>query len=124
MVISMRVCSLFSGIGGIDLGFQQAGFDIVWANEIDKYAASTYRYNFGSEHLTETDIRKVNPNDVPDFDVLVAGFPCQSFSTAGKQRGFNDSRGNLFFEIVLSIHGDSYDEKAAKNRVLCGFIDF
>lgn len=95
----MRVCSLFSGIGGIDLGFQQAGFDIVWANEIDKYAASTYRYNFGSEHLTETDIRKVNPNDVPDFDVLVAGFPCQSFSTAGKQRGFNDSRGNLFFEI-------------------------
>ena len=95
----MRVCSLFSGIGGIDLGFQQAGFDIVWANEIDRYAAATYRYNFGSEYLVEKNIRKVDPSELPDFDVLVAGFPCQSFSTAGKQRGFDDCRGNLFFEI-------------------------
>ena len=95
----MRVCSLFSGIGGIDLGFQQAGFDIVWANEFDKDAAATYRHNFGSEYLVEKDIRKVDVSEIPDFDVLVAGFPCQSFSVAGKQRGFDDSRGNLFFEI-------------------------
>ena len=55
----MRVCSLFSGIGGIDLGFQQAGFDIVWANELDKDAAATYRHNFGSKCLVEKDIRKI-----------------------------------------------------------------
>ena len=95
----MRVCSLFSGIGGIDLGFQQAGFDIVWANEFDHDAATTYRVNFGDKYLVEKDIRQVNPHDIPDFDVLVAGFPCQPFSIAGKKKGFGDPRGNLFFEI-------------------------
>lgn len=95
----MKVCSLFSGIGGIDLGFMQAGFEIVWANEFDKDAARTYRHNFGSEHLIEKDIRKVNVDTIPDFDVLVAGFPCQPFSVLGKQRGFDDSRGMLFYEI-------------------------
>ena len=95
----MRVCSLFSGIGGIDLGFQQAGFNIVWANEFDKDAAATYRHNFGSEHLVEKDIRKVDVDEIPDFDVLVAGFPCQPFSLAGRQKGFSDPRGGLFFEI-------------------------
>ena len=95
----MRVCSLFSGIGGIDLGFKQAGFDIVWANEYDHDAATTYRYNFGENHLIEEDIRKINPHDIPDFDVLVAGFPCQPFSIVGRQKGFSDPRGNLFFEI-------------------------
>ena len=62
----MRVCSLFSGIGGIDLGFQQAGFDIVWANEFDKDAARTYRYNFGPDHLVEKDIRKIDAAEIPD----------------------------------------------------------
>lgn len=96
----MKVCSLFSGIGGIDLGFKQAGFDIVWANEYDKDAATTYRHNFGDKHLVEADICNINVDDIPDFDVLVAGFPCQPFSIAGKQKGFNDPRGNLFFEIA------------------------
>ncbi len=96
----MRVCSLFSGIGGIDLGFQQAGFDVVWANEFDKDAATTYRLNFSGEHLVEGDIRSVDPSDIPDFDVLVAGFPCQPFSKMGFQKGFNDPRGTLFFQIV------------------------
>lgn len=95
----MKVCSLFSGIGGIDLGFKQAGFDIVWANEFDHDAATTYRVNFGGNHLVEKDIRQVNPHDIPDFDVLVAGFPCQPFSIVGRQKGFDDPRGNLFFEI-------------------------
>lgn len=99
----MKVCSLFSGIGGIDLGFQQAGFDIVWANEIDKYAVDTYKKNFGSNNIVKKDLRKIDVSQIPDFNVLVAGFPCQSFSSAGKQRGFDDERGQLFFEIVRVI---------------------
>lgn len=94
-----KVCSLFSGIGGIDLGFKQAGFEIVWANEIDKYAAQTYTKNFGADSLIVKDLRKIQAEDIPDFDVLVAGFPCQSFSVAGKQRGFNDERGQLFLKL-------------------------
>lgn len=96
----MKVASLFSGIGGIDLGFQQAGFEIVWANEFDRDAAKTYRHNFGPDHLVEADIRSINPDAIPDFDVLVAGFPCQPFSIMGRKKGFNDPRGNLFFEIA------------------------
>ena len=96
----MRVASMFSGIGGIDLAFQQAGFDIVWANEFDKDAAKTYRHNFGDDHLVESDIRSIDPHKIPDFNVLVAGFPCQPFSKMGFQKGFKDPRGNLFFEIA------------------------
>lgn len=99
----MTVGSLFSGIGGIDLGFKQAGFDVVWANEFDRDAARTYRHNFGGEHLVECDIKSVKSEDIPDFDVLVAGFPCQPFSIAGKQKGFEDPRGNLFFEIARIV---------------------
>ena len=99
----MKVCSLFSGIGGIDLGFKQAGFDIIWANEFDHDATITYKVNLGDKHLVEKDIRHVNAYDIPDFDVLVAGFPCQPFSIAGKQDGFKDPRGNLFFEIARII---------------------
>lgn len=101
--MDLKVCSLFSGIGGIDLGFTQAGFDIVWANEKDSAACKTYRHNFEGEHLVEKDIRKVNTNDIPDFDVLAAGFPCQPFSIAGRQKGFDDKRGNLFFEITRIV---------------------
>ena len=99
----MRVCSLFAGIGGIDLAFQQAGFDIVWGNEFDRDAAKTYRLNLGGDHLTECDIKSVRTEDIPDFDVLVAGFPCQPFSLAGRQKGFDDPRGNLFFEIARIV---------------------
>ena len=94
---------MFSGLGGIDLGFQQAGFEIVWANEFDKDAAKTYKKNFGDKHLIEGDIKGISASDIPDFDVLVAGFPCQSFSVMGKQKGFKDPRGNLFFEIVRVV---------------------
>lgn len=107
----MRVCSLFSGIGGIDLGFEQAGFKIVWANEIDKHAAATYQNNFGKSSLVVGDIKKIDVDGIPDFDVLVAGFPCQSFSTAGKQKGFDDARGNLFFQVARVV-------EAKKPRVI------
>ena len=104
--MNLRVASMFSGIGGIDWGFKQSGFDIVWANEIDKFACKTYRNNFGNETLIENDIRSIYPQDIPPFDVLVAGFPCQPFSIVGKQRGFADDRGQLFFEIerIVKYH--------------------
>lgn len=98
-----KVCSLFSGMGGIDLGFIQAGFEIVWANECDAAACKTYRNNFGDSYLTEGDIRDIPTSVIPAFDVLVAGFPCQPFSIAGRQRGFDDKRGNLFFEITRIV---------------------
>lgn len=95
----LNVCSLFSGIGGIDLGFEQAGFHILWANEKDGAACKTYRKNFLDVCLLEKDIHKIKASEISDFDVLTAGFPCQPFSIAGKQKGFEDKRGNLFFEI-------------------------
>lgn len=94
----MKVASFFAGVGGIDIAFKSAGFEVIWANEIDSYACKTYRTNFKSE-LCEGDIRKINSNDIPDFDVMVGGFPCQAFSRAGKQQGFADTRGTLFFEL-------------------------
>lgn len=100
---SLKVASMFAGIGGIDLAFKQAGYDIVWANEKDKDACKTYRKNFIDNYLVEQDITKVNVDNIPDFDILVAGFPCQSFSIAGKQRGFEDKRGVLFYEIERII---------------------
>lgn len=96
----MRICSLFAGIGGIDLAFVQAGFEIVWANDIDPDACKTYRHNFPDSLLVEGDIRSIDKRSIPDFDVLTAGFPCQPFSVCGKQKGFQDDRGNLFFQIV------------------------
>lgn len=97
------VVSMFAGIGGICLGFKQADFEIVWANEKDAAACRTYRYNFGSEYLIEGDIRKVDMQQLPKADVLAAGFPCQSFSVAGLKKGFNDTRGQLFFEVIRAI---------------------
>lgn len=94
------VVSLFSGIGGIDIAFRQAGFEILWANEIDSFACTTYKLNLSSKVLIEGDINHINEKSVPQSDVLTAGFPCQSFSLMGHQRGFKDSRGNLFFEII------------------------
>lgn len=91
--------SLFSGIGGIDLAFKQAEFDVIWANEIDKFACVTYRNNFPC-YISEADIKSIDERTVPKADVLFGGFPCQSFSVMGYQRGFKDPRGNLFFEIA------------------------
>lgn len=97
---TMRVGSLFAGIGGTCLGFKEAGFDVVWANECDKYAAMTYRENFPEVNLIEADIRTVDPDTLEPVDILVAGFPCQAFSIAGYRKGFEDERGNLFFDVL------------------------
>jgi DNA (cytosine-5)-methyltransferase 1 len=94
--------SLYAGIGGICLGFKNAGFILSWANEYDKNACITYRLNF--EHmLYEKDIMKLNPKKLEKIDILTAGFPCQPFSVAGEQKGFEDKRGNHFFRIVKFI---------------------
>lgn len=103
MASQPTVVSLFAGIGGICLGFKQAGFEIVWANEKDAAACRTYRYNFGSDYLVEGDVRKIDMTQLPYADVLAAGFPCQSFSVAGLKKGFDDTRGQLFFEVVRAI---------------------
>ena len=103
MATSPRVVSLFAGIGGICLGFKQAGFQIVWANEKDAAACRTYRYNFGSEYLVEGDIKKIDMSQLPPADVLAAGFPCQAFSIGGKEKGFSDPRGQLFFQVIRAI---------------------
>ncbi len=91
--------SLFSGIGGIDIAFKQAGFDVIWANEIDRFACVTYRNNLPG-YIAEADIKSIDEKTIPKTDVLFGGFPCQSFSVMGYQRGFKDPRGNLFFEIA------------------------
>lgn len=75
-------------------------FRCVWANEWDRYAASVYRRNFGDGELVEGDIKKIDADDIPDHDILTAGFPCQAFSIAGDRKGFGETRGTLFFEIA------------------------
>lgn len=104
-----KVVSLFSGIGGLDLGFEFAGFETIWANDFDKFAVETYKANV-NQNIVHGDIRLVK-KDIPDHDVLVGGFPCQPFSTLGKLQGFHDeqNRGTLFFEILDIIK--SHDTK-------------
>lgn len=104
MQLPVTVGSMFAGIGGICLAFKQNGCKLVWANEIDKYACKTYRLNFGDEYLIEGDIQKIDANSIPKFDILTAGFPCQTFSSVGLLQGFNDPRGNLFFETARVIN--------------------
>lgn len=94
----MKVASFFAGVGGIDIGFGNAGFDVIWANEFDKHAAKTYKLNFKNK-LVIKDIRNLEVEDIPDFDIMIGGFPCQAFSIAGYRKGFEDKRGNLFFEL-------------------------
>lgn len=97
-----KVLSLFSGVGGIDLAFKNAGFETIFANDIDKPACETFSSNFSCAIKCE-DIRLINEKTLPDFDCLIAGFPCQAFSIAGYRKGFEDTRGTLFFEIVRII---------------------
>lgn len=92
-----KFIDLFAGIGGIRLPFQQHGGECVFTSEIDKHAQKTYFANYGE--YPQGDITQIRASDIPDHDILLAGFPCQAFSQAGLKQGFNDTRGTMFFEI-------------------------
>ena len=97
----MNLISLFSGAGGLDLGFHKAGFKAVAANEFDAKICPTFRANFPDVHLIEGDIRKLSPSDFPDdIDGIIGGPPCQSWSEAGSLKVINDARGQLFYDQI------------------------
>lgn len=99
----MKIISLFSGAGGLDLGLIQAGNEVIWANDIDANAVETYRLNIGS-HIIQDDIRNIDIDSIPDADVVVGGFPCQGFSQANRFRVLDDSRNQLykfFYNVIL-----------------------
>lgn len=100
-----KCASFFAGVGGIDIGFEKAGFETVYANEIDDYAMDTFEFNNPGIKVDRRDIREVSADEIPDFDILLAGFPCQAFSIAGYRQGFDDEkgRGELFFEVARII---------------------
>ncbi len=109
-VKTLRFIDLFAGIGGIRLGLEYAALEMnlktecVFTSEIDKYACETYKHNFSSDtHNPLNDITKIDEKKLPDFDILLAGFPCQAFSIAGKRGGFEDTRGTLFFHVARII---------------------
>lgn len=102
--MNYRTVSLFSGIGGLDLGFIKQGFNIIWANDFDKHAVESYKANIDT-NIVCGDLNNYL-EDIPEHDILLAGFPCQPFSLMGKQQGFTDERGTLFFTIerILKKH--------------------
>jgi len=99
--MSIKVVSLFSGGGGLDLGFKKAGYDIIWAVDNNPNAVETYRVNLGN-HIICEDITKIVPSSIPHADVVIGGPPCQSFSLAGK-RNVEDARGQLVWQYIKII---------------------
>jgi DNA (cytosine-5)-methyltransferase 1 len=99
----MDIISLFSGCGGLDLGFSQAQFKIIWANEYDKSIWNTYEFNHPKTVLDRRDIRNINSSEIPECLGIIGGPPCQSWSEAGAGRGINDSRGQLFYEYIRIV---------------------
>ena len=101
----LKCASFFAGVGGIDLGFEKTGqFETIYANEFDKSAKTTYEANLDIA-VDCRDINVVSENEIPEFDVMLAGFPCQAFSIAGYRQGFDDKkgRGSLFFQLMRVI---------------------
>lgn len=99
-----KVGGLFSGIGGIESGFSlKEKFEILWASDIDKHSAKTYRKNYKHQFI-ERDINNLKGSELREVDILVGGFPCQAFSVAGYQKGFEDKRGEVFFQIIRIIN--------------------
>jgi len=96
--MALKFIDLFAGIGGFRLGLETQGGECVFSSEWDKDSQETYFQNFGV--MPDGDITKIDENDIPDHDVLCGGFPCQAFSVSGKQMGFEDSRGTLFYDIL------------------------
>lgn len=99
----MRVVSLFSGCGGLDLGFERAGFDVVWANEYDSTIHATYHLNHPNTVLNTSDIRDLSSHNIPDCDGIIGGPPCQSWSLGGKCLGIEDERGKLVFDYIRIV---------------------
>lgn len=100
-LVRPHLISLFSGCGGMDLGFKKAGFDIIYANDFDSDAQAIYSLNLGE--IDKRDILAVGEDDIPNGDILTAGFPCQPFSNAGNRKGVHDSRGMLYKECLRII---------------------
>lgn len=98
--MSLKIASFFSGAGGLDLGFKQAGFDIIFANEFDKDIWATYEYNHPETALDKRSITLIDESEVPECDGIIGGPPCQSWSEAGSRRGIEDKRGQLFFDFI------------------------
>jgi len=105
----MNIASFFSGAGGMDLGFQNAGFNILWANEFDKNIWLTHKKNFSNTILEKRSITEIDSIDVPDVDGIIGGPPCQSWSIAGAKKGIKDKRGQLFYDFIRIL-----DEKQPK----------
>lgn len=103
MATNFKVASFFSGAGGLDTGFHQAGFEIVYANEYDKRVTPTLRHNFPNTFVDDRSITLVQPEDIPDVDGIIGGPPCQSWSEAGAKRGFGDARGQVFLDYIRLI---------------------
>lgn len=105
----MKIVSLFSGAGGLDYGFMQAGHDIIWANDIDKDACATYRKNIGN-HIICADIKDIDIDTIPSCDIVIGGFPCQGFSMANMRRSIEDERNQLykFFYSVIKEKQPSF----------------
>ena len=101
----MDIVSLFAGCGGMDLGFQMAGFNVVWANEFDKTIWDTYRANHPKTTLNTKSIKEVTLDEIPECEGIIGGPPCQSWSLAGSMKGINDERGQLFFEYLRILKG-------------------
>ena len=96
----MNIVSFFAGAGGLDLGFQKAGFNVIWANEYDKEIWETYEKNHPHTKLDKRSIVSIPSKDVPECDGIIGGPPCQSWSEAGALRGIEDKRGQLFFDFI------------------------
>lgn len=95
----IKAVSLFAGCGGLDLGFTQEGFEVVWANDYDHWACETYKRNFG-DHIVECDITTLDLKKIPKSDIILGGFPCQDFSMLWKRKGIKTDRGNLYQYFV------------------------
>jgi DNA (cytosine-5)-methyltransferase 1 len=100
----MNIVSLFAGAGGLDMGFRNAGFNVVWANEYDSEIWETYEKNHSGTHLDKRSINNIDPDEIPDCDGIIGGPPCQSWSEAGALRGISDKRGQLFFDFIRILN--------------------
>jgi modification methylase ngoFVII len=111
-----KILSLFSGCGGLDLGFHQAGYETVWANDFSHWACESFRKNIG-DVIVEGDIEQIDPNDpsIPDCDIILGGFPCQDFSMIWKQPGLEGERGNLYKSFLRFVNAKKPKVFVAEN---------